>query len=123
MKRLTLVISLLIFCIFSGSSQAHEGHWDGMGLDEVIGEGKLEIKRLVDEKLLADSWAQSAQFNYDLTDGLVEIQGKKRWVLAYTNSSETDKAKKTLRIVFTPMGKFIAFEFIETTAMPRPQDQ
>ena len=109
MRRLILIIPLLIFCILSGSGQAHEGHWDGMGLDEVIDEAKLQINKMVDEKLLSESWKQS-KFNYDQTEGLVEIQGKRRWVLAYTNSLE----KQTISITFTPMGKFIGFEFIET---------
>jgi hypothetical protein len=122
MQGLAFTLLFTLFFLSSKACLAHEGHWDGMGLDEVIAEGKLEIKRLVDDKLLADSWQQSAKFNYDLTDGLVNIQSKRRWVLAYTNLSEKNSAKKTIRIVFTPMGKFIGFEFIETTAMPRPQD-
>lgn len=112
MKKYLIALLLITGTIILQPVLAHEGHWDGMGLDEVIEEANLEINRLVEDKLLSDSWSQSSEFNYDLTDGLVEINGKKRWILAFTNPTEKDSAKQTIKIIFTPMGKFVAFEFI-----------
>lgn len=112
MRKYLIALCLITGLITSQSVLAHEGHWDGLGLDEVIEEANLEIHRLVEDKLLSDSWTQSSEFNYDLTDGLVEINGKKRWVLAFTNPTEKDAAKQTIKIIFTPMGKLVAFEFI-----------
>jgi hypothetical protein len=106
------IMFLLIFCITPQFVYAHEGHWDQLGLDEVIDEAKLEIKQLVTNKQLSESWTQ-AKFNYDLTDGLIEIEGKRRWVLAYDNPLEKDPSKQTIKIVFTPLGKFIGFEFMK----------
>lgn len=113
MKR-HLCLVILLLTMVSRSVLAHEGHWDGMGLDEVIAEGVLELKQLVDQKELPELWRPPVQFNYDQTDGLIKINGKERWVLAYTNPREKDITKQTIRMVFTPKGKFIGYEFIET---------
>ena len=113
MRRTGLTgVFLLGWMVLLAPAWAHEGHGDGMGLDEVIEVGKLEINRLVDDKLLPASWKESAEFDYDKTDGLVQIKGKKRWVVAYANSAEPDPMKRAIRIVFTPMGKFVSYEFV-----------
>ena len=96
------------------SIQAHPGHWDKLGLDEVIDVGNIMITRLANGKEIAETWKKSAEFNYDLSDGFIKIKGKNRWVVVYENSLENDPSKSMIRIIMTPKGKFVGYEYIET---------
>ena len=77
----------------------------GFGIVNAEDQGKLEIDRLVDKKILSQDW--NTAFSDLDQSGQQVIKGKKRWVMVYENSKG-----EAVKIIMTPLGKFIAYELI-----------
>ncbi len=73
-------------------------------------QGKVEINRLVNEKILVPSW-EAAYSELNLS-GLKVINGKKRWVMVYRNVDENKESKALIKIITTPLGKYLSYGFI-----------
>ena len=78
----------------------------GFGIVEAEDQGKAYIDELVQENELSQDWA-SALSDLD-PSGLRFINGKNRWVMFYEN-----EAGETIKIVMTPLGKFVRYELIK----------
>lgn len=82
----------------------------GFNFPEAEDQGKREIERLVIEKELPETWNNAFS---DLDKSGMKISyGKKRWVMVYENPEEKKPAQAFIKIVLTPMGKFVGYEFI-----------
>lgn len=109
MNKLLSIIVILVLVFMPQSLFAHPE--PGFGFVNAEDQGKLEINRLVEEKVLPQTW-NSAYSELDLS-GTEVIKGKKRWAMVYRNADEVDQSKALIKIIMTPLGKFVTYEFIK----------
>ena len=111
MKSIGLAIVLSMGLCVPGAF-AHPDHTI-LELDDAVSEAKFYFIGLVENKTLSETWQNISP---DMQRSEVQnIHGKRRWVFIYENPGESDPAKRTIKILMTPLGKFISFEYVSTS--------
>jgi hypothetical protein len=104
-KWLGVVLMLLLI---PTSVLGHPEH--GFNRPDAEDQSKREIERLVVEHKLPEFW-NNAFLDMDKS-GMQSINGKKRWIMVYEMPEEKAGQQKYIKIIMTPMGKFVGYEFI-----------